>query len=243
MLRVVVILALTSLTASTAWSAPLTIDDFEDGTTEGWIVGAPAEGSHPNPPENISTGGPAGAGDAYLQAQATGGAGAGSRLSVLNLSQWTGDFTDVTAIGMDVNNFGPEELALRLLFVNFAEPGGFPTDVAWTLAPVIVPSGSGWDDVLFSLSLANLFAPFGTVAGALADVDEMRLFHNPQPSFGGPGIGAPAVVATLGIDNVDAITNITAIPEPSSVLLMLAGLGAGARKMIRGRRGAQKQAL
>jgi len=240
MLRVVVLLALASLTASTALSAPITIDDFEDGTTEGWIVGAPPEGSHPNPPENIPTGGPAGADDAYLQIQATGGDGPGSRLSVQNFSQWTGDFTGVTAIGMDVNNFGPDDLTLRLLFVNFGETPGPPTDFAWTLDPVFVPAGSGWTDVLFSLSSANLFAPVGTVAGALADVDELRIFHNLIPAFGGPGIGAPAVVATLGIDNIGAVANTTPIPEPASMLLMLAGLGAGARKMIRGKRGAQK---
>ena len=241
MLRVVVLLALTSLITSTASAAPLTIDDFEDGTTEGWTVGDPD--AHPDAPENIASGGPAGAGDAYLQIDALGGNGPGSRLSVLNLSQWTGDFTGVTAIGMDVNNFGPDDLTLRLLFVNFADTPGPPTDVAWTVDPVFVPAGSGWNDVLFSLSLANLFAPIGTVAGALADVDELRLFHNPNPSFGGPGNGAPAVVATLGIDNIGAVTDTTPIPEPSSMLLMLAGLGAGARKMIRAKRGEQRQTL
>jgi hypothetical protein len=238
MLRLVRILALIALTASTAWAAPIGIDDFEDGTTAGWHVGDPA--AHPADPVNVSTGGPAGAGDAYLQLEALGGSGPGSRLSVLNLSQWTGDFTGVPAIGMDVNNFGPDDLVLRLLFVNFPAAPGPPTDVAWTLAPVIVPSGSGWNPVLFSLSAANLFAPpvFGTVAGALANVDELRIFHNPDPFFGGPNVGAPAVAATLGIDNIGAVT---AVPEPSSMLLMLAGLGAGARKMFRAKRQKEKQ--
>ena len=75
------------------------------------------------------------------------------------------------------------------------------------------------------------------------DVDELRLFHNLGAAFGGPGIGAPAVAATLGIDNIGAVTDVTPIPEPASMLLMLAGLGAGARKMIRGKRGEQKHAL
>ena len=233
MLRAVLILIL-ALTASTASAVPVGIDDFEDGTTEGWHVGDPD--AHPAPPVNVPTGGPAGAGDAYLQLTALGGFGAGSRLSVLNLSQWTGDFTGVPAIGMDVNNFGPEELVLRLLFVNFPDEPGPPTDVAWTLAPVTVAPGSGWNDVLFSLSAANLFAPFGSVVGALGDVDELRLFHNPAPAFGGPTIGAPPVVATLGIDNIGIVEDVTAVPEPSSMLLMLAGLGAGARKMFRAKR-------
>ena len=238
MLRVVLILALTALTASTAWAVPVGIDDFEDGTTAGWHVGDPV--AHPAPPVNVSTGGPAGADDAYLQLEALGGGGPGSRLSVLNLSQWTGDFTSLPAIGMDVNNFGPDDVVLRLLFVNFPNAPGPPTDVAWTLAPVIVPSGSGWTDVLFSLSAANLFAPFGTVAGALADVDELRIFHNPDPFFGGPNVGAPPVAVTLGIDNI-GVVDATAVPEPSSMLLMLAGLGAGARKMFRAKRQEEKQ--
>ena len=141
---------------------------------------------------------------------------------------------------MDVNNFGPDDVVLRLLFVNFPKAPGPPTDVAWTLAPVIVPSGSGWTDVLFSLSAANLFAPFGTVAGALADVDELRIFHNPDPFFGGPNVGAPPVAVTLGIDNI-GVVDATAVPEPSSMLLMLAGLGAGARKMFRAKRQEEKQ--
>jgi hypothetical protein len=228
LLRIVMIVA---LTASTAWAAPVGIDDFEDGTTEGWNVGNPAV--HPAPPVNISSGGPAGVDDAYLQIEAVGGDGPGSRLSVLNLEQWTGDFTSVAAIGMDVNNFGPDEVALRLLFVNFADAPGPPTDVAWTLDPIILQSGSGWEQVLFSLSAANLFAPIGTVAGALADVDELRIFHNPDPFFGGPNVGAPPVVATLGIDNIGVVAETTPIPEPSTILLMLAGLGAGARKMFK----------
>ena len=78
MLIIVLTLALTVLTTSTAWAVPVGIDDFEDGTTAGWHVGDPAQ--HPAPPVNVSTGGPAGAGDAYLQLQALGGSGAGSRL-------------------------------------------------------------------------------------------------------------------------------------------------------------------
>ena len=232
MLRAVLVLALTALTASTAWALPVGIDDFEDGTTQGWHVG----GASPAPPVNVSTGGPAGVDDAYLQLQALGGNGPGSRLSVLNLSQWTGDFTSVDAIGMDVNNFGPDSVTLRLLFVNFPDAPGPPTDVAWTIAPVVVPSGSGWNLVGFNLDPANLFAPFGTVAGALSDVDELRIFHNPEPFFGGPNVGAPPVVVTLGIDNIGAIVESTEVPEPSSMLLMLAGLGAGARKMFRAKR-------
>jgi hypothetical protein len=161
-----------------AFAIPVGIDNFEDGTTQGWFVPGP----HPAPPTNISTGGPAGAGDNYLRVNALGGDGPGSRLSVQNFSQWSGDLTSFSRVTMDVNNFGPDDLFLRFLFVNFSGDPGLspPSDVAWSLTPVIVPSGSGWLSVVFDISPANLFAPVGSIAGALGGVDEAPAL--PQPS-------------------------------------------------------------
>jgi len=195
-----------------AFAIPVGIDNFEDGTTQGWFVPGP----HPAPPTNISTGGPAGAGDNYLRVTALGGDGPGSRLSVQNFSQWSGDLTSFSRVTMDVNNFGHPDLFLRFLFVNFSGDPGLspPSDVAWSLTPVIVPSGSGWLSVVFDISPANLFAPVGSIGGALGGVDELRLFHNPAPVFGGPTMGAPPVTAVLGIDNI------AAVPEASTLLLL-----------------------
>jgi hypothetical protein len=205
-------------TSSTVLAVPVGVDDFEDGSTMGWIVGSPA---HPAPPTNIASGGPGGAGDAFLRITATGSTGPGmnpgSRLSAQNFLQWTGNFAGFTSITMDVNNFGPSDLVLRLLFVNFPVAGP-PTDVAWTLAPVAVPAGSGWTSVAFDLSGANLFAPFGSVAGAIGDVNEMRIFHNTVPAFLGPGFGAEPVSAVLGVDNI------AAVPEPTTLVLLGAGV-------------------
>jgi hypothetical protein len=193
-------------------ATPTTIDNFQDGTTQGWHVPGP----HPFPPVNIANGGPAGPGDSYLRVTALGGTGAGSRLSVQNFSQWTGDLSNLSGISMDVNNFGPDTLFLRFLFVNFSGTPGMspPSDLAWTLTPVVVPGGSGWTSVFFDFSGSNLFSPLGSVAGALGGVDELRLFHNPVPAFGGPTVGAPPVTAVLGIDNI------TSVPEPPSLLLV-----------------------
>jgi hypothetical protein len=132
---------------------------------------------------------------------------------------------------MDVNNFGPEDLVLRLLFVNFPVAGP-PTDVAWTLAPISVPAGSGWASVVFDLSSANLFAPFGTAAGALGDVNEFRIFHNTVPAFGGPLVGSAPVDAVLGVDNIQAV------PEPTTIALLgvgMVGALAGGRRYRRAR--------
>ena len=59
-------------------------DDFEDGTVQGWVEGAPS----PNMPTNVSDGGPLGVGDNYLKNISSGGFGAGSRLVMFNQSQW-----------------------------------------------------------------------------------------------------------------------------------------------------------
>ena len=224
-LSFVVILGL----ASSAAAIPIGPDTFQDGTTMGWGVPGPSV----VPPSNVATGGPGGGGDAYLQLQANAAlGGAGSRLSVLNETQWTGDFraAGITAISMDVNNFGPEELVLRLLFEDFDAPGP-PANIALTLADIVVPAGSGWMSVVFDLSPANLMAGgFGTVEGALTDVDVLRIFHNPLAAFPGPGVGIPMVTTTLGVDNITAVG---AVPEPATGALLIGGLAAA---LVRARR-------
>ncbi len=207
---------------ASASAIPILPDTFEDGTTMGWGV----PGLSPNPPTNVVTGGPGGVGDNFLELVAIGGFVPGGRLSVLNSAQWTGDYlaAGITGIAMDVNNFGPDDVVLRLLFEDFENPGP-PENLALTVADVLVPAGSGWMTVFFDLSLANLAVDtFGTVAGALSDVDTLRIFHNPDPAFPGPGLGIPPVVVTLGVDNITAIT--AQVPEPASILLLTGGLAA-----------------
>ena len=212
--------------ASPAIAIPVTPDTFEDGTTMGWFI--PME--TPFAPANMATGGPAGAGDAYLQLTATGQPGPAGRLAVLNESQWTGDFIaeGVIAIAMHVNNFGPSEVTLRLLLEDFPATPGPPTNLATTLTDIVVPAGSGWVEVVFDLSLSNLVALFGTTQGALSDVDVLRIFHNPDPDFPGPGIGIPLINVLLGVDNITAITQ--TIPEPLTVMLMAGGIAAVLRR-------------
>jgi hypothetical protein len=122
---------------------------------------------------------------------------------------------------MDVRNFGPDDLHLRLLFEDFPDaPGQPPDNLALSADAVVVPANSDWVKVMFAVTPAALAgAGFGTVEGALTDVDTIRIFHNPLPEFGGPGAGPPEVNAVLGVDNITAV-----VPEPSTWLFAVTGL-------------------
>lgn len=206
-------------------------DTFEDGTTQNWAVGiGPGGGGHPEPPTNITTGGPGGVDDNFLRLTAVGGQGPGSRLSTINLlAQWSGDYVaaGVTGIRMDVNNLGASELSLRLLFED-PVPGP-PANVAISTDAVVVPSGTGWISVFFPIAPGSLTALQGTVEAALTNTTALRLYHSPTPV--NPG---PALTTVLGVDNITALGNASGAPEPASALLLgVVGLSFALRRRSR----------
>ena len=187
------------------------IDTFQTGTTEGWIAGGgPAGQLPPVPPYNAPSGGPAGAGDAYLTITSQGGNGPGSRLTAFNIfGQWAGDYiaSGISGISMNLINLGQTDLSIRLEFENpFA--GG---DFAVTNTAVVLPSGSGWTHAIFPIGVNHLTALQGTVAGALTNTSILRILHATSPTAAIP------VAGVLGVDNI------AAIPEPSTFLM--AGIG------------------
>jgi hypothetical protein len=189
-------------------------DTFEDGTTQGWMVGL-LGAPHPAPPLNIPTGGPAGTDDNYLLLRSVGGSGAGSKLSVINVNQWAGDYlaAGVSAIAMDLNNFGSTELYLRILVADpFAGP---PNNLAFSTDPVILPAGSGWTSVIFPITPGHLTAGLGDTTAALTHATELRLFHSQTAEFPGP-----AIISQLGVDNIAAVP----VPAPATVILLGSGL-------------------
>ncbi len=185
------------------------VDTFEGGTTQGWSAGSP----HPVPPF-VTTGGPGGASDHYLQVTSVGTPGPGGRLTVFNMSQWQGNYISagVDLIVMDVNNLGTTDLSLRLLFEN-------NNNTAVSTNVIFVPAGSGWTRINFMIGAGDLTALQGSVIGALTDVNELRLFHSPALGFPGPFISAQ-----LGLDNITAAAGRTSVPEPFSLLLLGSGL-------------------
>jgi hypothetical protein len=189
-------------------------DSFQDGTTQNWFAGGgPLGQTPPVPPANAPAGGPAGAGDRFLSLTATGGTGPGSRLIAINTTQWAGDYpaAGITAIEMDVNNFGGTDVSLRLMFSDPA--GGPPTNMAVSTSPAVVPGGSGWMHVVFPIQPGDLTAVTGGAAVAVGNATEVRLYHSPTAIFPGPPIAA-----ALGVDNIEAV------PEPATAALATAGL-------------------
>jgi hypothetical protein len=218
-IRVVLsVMALSMTLPANAWASAIILDDFQDGTVESWVVsGGPGGGVHPAPPANIATGGPSGAGDRYMRLTALGGLGAGSRLTVNNMDQWAMNYiaSGVTQIEMDVNNLGNTDLVLRLLFED--PMGAPPTNIAFSDDGIILPAGGGWIHAVFDVTPGALVAALGTAEGALLNTTALRIFHSPVDVFPGEPI-----VASLGVDNIAAIAP-TAVPEPTSLLLLGAG--------------------
>ena len=207
------------------------IDTFEDGTTQNWAVALLGMG-HPAPPSNVATGGPAGTNDNFLLLTALGGSDAGSRLTVINVTQWTGDYAGqgVGAISMDVNNFGSTSLSLRLYF---ADPsGGPPSNTAISTSVVVVPSGSGWQTVVFPIAQVTLTPLTGNLTTLLSNTTELRLVHSASGTFPGE-----AIAAVLGVDNIQALAS-SGLPVPglgsrSLAILTVAVAMAGALALLR----------
>ena len=193
------------------------VDTFEGLGTMGWHVGDP---THPAPPAVVTTGGPTGLGDGFLQLTSIGGDGPGSRLSAINTTRWAGNYLSagIFGIGMDVRNFGQSDVVLRLLFATFPDAPGPPDNLAWSTSGVLVGANTGWTRVFFPITPGALFVPVGSYAGALSGAEELRIFHNPAPVFMGPPNSSPAIAAVIGIDNVTAV-----VPEPSALALLATG--------------------
>lgn len=182
------------------------IDDFQDGTTQNWTNG----GIPPTPPVvNIPDGGPGGAGDHYIQVTSLGGQGAGNRLITYNRDQWLGDYLGqgVTAIEMDLKNFGNTDLSMR---IGFKQEIG-PAAPGYVSPAFFLPAGSGWQHVVFTINMATMIpinSPLDFNTFFSGNFQEVRILNAINPDLNGEPI-----VAQIGIDNIHAV------PEPSALAL------------------------
>jgi hypothetical protein len=221
------VLGVLVMAAAPAQGATIIFDDFEGGTTMGWTVALGLGGGGASGPTVVS-GGQGGALDDYLLLTSSGVNGPGGRLTMLNDTQWAGDYVDagIMTITMDVRNFGTTDLALRLAFYDFS--GAIP-EIAYSDDPITLPTGGGWTQISFDISAsALLLSGAATADDVLRSVSWLRLYHSPSDDVPAP-LGIPPITGLLGVDNIGAEalpTQVTA-PEPAMVLLLATG-AAGA---------------
>lgn len=170
------------------------VDDFEDGGTALWSEGALS----PNPPVNVASGGPGGAGDHYLSNHSSGVGGAGSKQVIFNAAQWTGDYVaaGVAAIRLDMANFGPLSASMRVV-IQGSNNTIFASSTATALAPDNV-----WRTVVFPLTASDMSVVVGTadLGSVLASVTEVRILA----AAASPARNGDVLNTTIGFDNITA---------------------------------------
>jgi hypothetical protein len=185
------------------------IDDFQDGTTQNWNGAAPS-------PLNISTGGPAGSGDRFLEVE-SGSFGGGPRLLTFNDTQWTGDFVTagVDEVAMDLENFGTESLSIRIALRQSSVSAGSPGYVS-TNAFSLAADGN-WHHATFLIDAADLTGlnGAGPLSTFLTSISDFRLLSASSPAL----VGDP-ISGQFGVDNIQAL----GVPEPSGILAAVLGI-------------------
>lgn len=180
------------------------LDDFQDGSVQGWSGGAA--------PTNIADGGPSGAGDRFLQITSDGSSGAGGRLATYNFN-WGGNYTAAQVTGVEawLKNFSAETLEMRAVILSGATR--WTSNDALVLAP-----GSGWVRHTFSLLESDITRVLGTTnySATMASVSRLMFRHN----TGAPSAEGTVIAAQGGLDNIRAV------PEPGSMIALAAGIGA-----------------
>ena len=178
------------------------IDNFEDGTTQGW------SDTSDTGFENISTGGPDGVDDNYLKDTATGTNGAGSRLVIRSLgAEWSGNFTSEGVFSIRFNARAQiNDLDLR---ISVTGPGGKFSSANF----VTVEAGSGWTLVIIPITASDFVSvsdgsgggsPGTDIDATLAAVSEMRILSNPNPAWRGEVIDAE-----MNLDNIAAVSSLS----------------------------------
>lgn len=204
-----------------AWTAAASaitvgqLDTFQNGTTLQW-VDALGGAISPNPPTVVANAGPGGAGDFALRITGTGSvAGPGGRLVANTIqARWIGNYLSagINGVMLDLRNQSAVDLTIR---VAVDGPAIGATGGRWVSQGVVVPSGSGWRTLTFSLLSGDLLpGDFAATSATttLSDVAVLRVMHAPVAGW----VGAPQL-GQLDIDNIEAL------PEPTIGLVLLVG--------------------
>jgi len=205
------------------------IDDFEDGTIQGWTGSSTT---------NLADVGPMGAGDNALHIVA------GNRVVIFNEMQWKGNYTaaGVTQISMDVWHENAFDLELRLAISKGAFSGhgviGGIGDTYVTSYSINVPNDAAWHKVTFGVTAAD-FAPTlannnpsPNAAVALSDVTHLRILHSTTPGEfrgdAGGGVFRLDNIAAESAADADADFDGDDDVDGADFLIWQRGLGVGA---------------
>jgi hypothetical protein len=197
-LRIQLFLSLVSACALPSATHAITIGEADSfsANTEGWQQGKPAN-------LRATSGGPAGANDAFLRIGSNGSNDEHGKVVVFNGAQWAGNYLSagVNAISMSANNLGSSNLMLRLAFGNDSDPDSGGTWFS-SVNGINLPSGSGWTNISFPIGPTDLtrVQGSGSFTTLMGNIDTLRLLHSTTPNSRGQRI-----TATLGVDNIMAI--------------------------------------
>ena len=183
------------------------VDTFQDGTLQNWDAGLGGI-EPPFPPVVIPDGGPGGVGDHYMQITGIGGLpNPGSRIAVANRDlQWAGNYlaAGVNVITLSLKNTGATDLVVRLSIGDVQAGTLPPLNIAVTKDSVVLPVGGDWVTATFHVTPSRMAAARGNVPAALTNAGELRIMHNPNPTF-----PPPTAAGQLGVDNVKASAAVT----------------------------------
>ncbi len=178
------------------------ISDFQDGTVQGWDGGTVT---------NILDSGPLGGGDHSLQLANGGGAG---RFAMFNTGVNGVISPAVSAITSDIlrpTGEGPAEI--RLVLFDFS-------GTRWTSTIAATISDNGlWNNYAFSVLESDLTRVFGSgsYADLVGNLERIMFRYDPGP----PNAGGTPLNGTMNFDNISAV------PEPSSMLVLVSVLAVG----------------
>lgn len=213
----VAVVAVPTATASAITSGQ--VDDFQDGTVQGWGPG------FANVAFNTADAGPQGNGDNALliwsDSDNNPSTRTGSRSVGINTTQWNGDWSGegVTVIAFDARNVNNFDITLWLGIAGpDASVGSAGTgDTYVSLASATLPADSGWQNFSIPVTatdfqLATNHSAAGNIVAALSDVQQFRIFHNAGSSNNFIG---DQIAAQFYLDNI------AAVPEPSTAMLAM----------------------
>jgi hypothetical protein len=186
------------------------IDSF-DTDVANWVTGS-TQVHQPN-------GGPAGVGDGFLEVSRT---ATPFHVGTRNETQWAGDYlaAGIQAIEMDLSYLGGND-PLNIRLVLFGAGGAWASTSTTPVTP-------GWDHYTFGITAADLVfvddtTDSGQVGGGTGVLNDtlaslnVLLIRNDSAVPTPVGQHPPHIIATLGIDNIQAV------PEPASILLTVVG--------------------